>query len=590
MLKKIIAIVLILSMAKALLLVEAEGNEQQVDKIIQNVLDKAKVPGISVAITDKDKILYEKGHGIETIGNEKMMSPNSLNAIGSITKSLTTLAVLQQVEKGKLSLDDLVIKYIPEFKTLDEEKSKNITIRMLLTNSSGLPHNVNFNMFTQNNHNINYIDAIKENRKIKLFFEPGTAYQYSNEGFVIAGRILEIVTGMKYTDYLRKELFQPMEMNQTTSDIEEMNSRDVLYGHNAGVENFQPAEKIHFGLMIPAGSETRSTVHELSNYLQMLMNDGVYKNSRLLDSKLFAETIKKSVVPFSMYENELKYGFGWMHDEKYGIQMHGGQTATMSSMLMWDKEKKIGVAVQYNVAEVNTGIGCSTMETALNILKVYTKSTYEDLKVIETKIDKSTKKDNDDTLNGKYILDSGLATLEITEGNKAKVVNVAGIHTWNISVLSDQKIVLENLAGDKQTEVIRGNKNEVTAIMHPLLGKFNRVNEKLIEGYKEFNWKGKKIVLPNDSKELENGFGTKFGEVTFDKEFSSKNVVEQTQVRELYMNGKLVKEKIFVVELDGKQLCFVNVDVEGTKITGKTEFSNLTYFRCKVLKPMLNGF
>ncbi len=154
------------------------------------------------------------------IGSMEPMSRDMPSPIGSLTKSFTALAILQQVERGTLSLDDKVVHYIPWYTTFDKEKSDTITIEMLLNNSSGLPHNVDFTTFFKNNPSMNFEKAIKAHQNVRLYFDPGTSYSYSNEGFMIAGYILELVTGMSYVDYVRENIFEPLEMSQTTTAIE----------------------------------------------------------------------------------------------------------------------------------------------------------------------------------------------------------------------------------------------------------------------------------------------------------------------------------------------------------------------------------
>lgn len=584
---------------------KAQTNEERIDKIIENVINNAKVPGVAVSVTNKDEVLFEKGYGVESLLTGKPMTENSLSAIGSVTKSFTTLAVLQQVEKGKINLDDPVIKYIPEFRTLDEERSGKITIRMLLTNTSGLHHNVSFDIFTRDSEIVNYIEAIKKNQTVELLFDPGTSYGYSNEGFVIAGHVLEIVTGMPYSRYMDEYVFGPLGMNKTTTDIERIKSEGALYGHQGGIDSFIPSKPRHLGLMIPAGSETRSTVHELTNYLRMLMNEGDYNGKSLLGKELFRETLAEPVVPFTMYGKEINYGYGWMHTDEYGLQFHGGQTLTMSSMLMWDKEKKIGVSVLYNVSQVKSGLDSSIMKIAADVLSVYTKKNYPGMGVEEEPLIRENQKPLDDEFFGQFISEDGYTRMLIENRGKpvARFIGTGGVSEYKLGQLSDTRIFAENINLEAVMEAKRGRNKEVISIFHPFMGRFVANKPLELKGYNDFSWNGFSFIYPSGMSIEESNNYCKIGmddyaldivELDANDNFfntpGQKELIEETQVREVFMSGKKVSEKIQLYKEGGVIFANVSVRVEGevvVGITGTIPFEELTTVRRRIIKPLI---
>jgi CubicO group peptidase (beta-lactamase class C family) len=575
-----------------------------VDAIVQKVMEKAMVPGISVSVTDEDNILFERGYGVESIDSDKPMTENSLSGIGSVTKSFTALAILQQVEKGKIKLDDPVIKYIPEFKTQDEEKSRKITIRMLLNNTSGLRRNVNSDLFSRDDASTDYLKEIKLNQRTELLFDPGTGYGYSNEGFVILGYILETVTGTPYTQYVEQNIFKPLAMVDTTTDIEVLKREDVLYGHMGGIDNFLPAEKRYVGSMIPAGSETRSSVHELARYLQMLLKEGRYEGQQLISTELFRQTLDTAVIPFSMNGMDMKYGYGWMHDEKNGLQLHEGSTMSMSSMVIWDKQKKIGVSILYNVVSVNPSTDSSIAKTAMEILGIYTGKSYPSIK--EERLKKGQQKDFDSRLCGKYISEDGYTHLSIEKESKliARFAGTGGISECLISQLSDTQLLAENVTSETILEVARGNDNSVISISHEQLGRF--IPEKSIDltGYKTIQWNKVSFLCPvgfvtdmnKDICKINTGSGEiDIGRLAPGAQFYSEvdGAVKETNVRETYISGKKIMEKIYITNLNGKLIAHIFVKMEGGSpviISGIVPFEELTDVRMSIIKPIIESF
>ena len=112
---------------------------KEVDTYLHNYMDSVPMPGIAVVIVQGDQVIFQKGYGVEKEGGRKKMSPQTVTGIGELTMSMTAMAVLQLVEKGQLNLDDKVTKYLPWFQTANKSFSDQITIRMLLNHTSGIP-------------------------------------------------------------------------------------------------------------------------------------------------------------------------------------------------------------------------------------------------------------------------------------------------------------------------------------------------------------------------------------------------------------------------------------------------------------------
>ena len=350
-LKNISFFIIILLFASSL----TAQNLEKVDQYLQQVFEEGVTPGFAVAIVRNNKIIFKKGYGKEVLGNKKPMRTTSSSAIGSFTKSLTAIAILQLKEAGKLNLDDPIIKHLPWFKTANKSRSDKITIRMCLNNTSGL---YGGSSKIDKNNDLAIEQLIRSLENIYLHREPGSSYEYSNVGWSVLGLIISKVSGLSYSDYLQKNIFDPLNMSKTSTDPEQFEDIEVLYGHYYGIGRGIPASRetnsIEFA---PAGSLTRSTVEDLGKLLAALLNDGAYEGQQILSEESI-QTMWKPNVAFpglSIKEggdgNDWHYGLGWMISKIEGTAYvhHGGSTGTMSSLNMIDPQKKIAITFLSNL-------------------------------------------------------------------------------------------------------------------------------------------------------------------------------------------------------------------------------------------------
>ena len=338
-----------------------------VDTYLQNVHNKHIIPGFSVVVVKNNKVIFSKGYGVEKSGAAKLFTTSSKIAMGSITKSFTSLAILKLADEGKLDLDAPVIKYLPWFKTANKEQSDKITIRMLLSNTSGLyaPNTTTYDLSDSAIQNF-----VKNLSSVYLYRTPGNAYEYSNTGFIVAGCVISSVSGMSYASFLEKEIFMPLRMYQTTTKAEEL--KMTVPGHYPSIRSVNVAKmepEFEMGGYAPAGSLLHSCADDMGKYLLALM----------AENKVVTSQIKKSLwtsyVKFPGLSKEMGgdgkpfgYGLGWMISNIEGrcIIHHGGSTGKSSSFIMIDTANKIAAAILMNFDM--TFIDKYTYPTEFNIL------------------------------------------------------------------------------------------------------------------------------------------------------------------------------------------------------------------------------
>ena len=187
--------------------------DARLDKYLELELKDNKFPGIQYVVFNKDKILYEYAGGYAKVKAKEKMKKDSVLNVFSTTKVITAIALLQLAEKGEISLSDKVVKYFPEV------PYKNITIMQVLSHSSGINNALlgNFYIHWKEEHegydrDAELLSVLKENTDLN--FTPGEEIGYSNMGYAILGKVIENVSGIKYEDYVIRNIFNPLKLNK----------------------------------------------------------------------------------------------------------------------------------------------------------------------------------------------------------------------------------------------------------------------------------------------------------------------------------------------------------------------------------------
>jgi len=245
----------------------------RVDRIAAQVLEQTGVPSASVAVVQHGKLAYTHAYGLARLDPRTPATPEMRYSIGSISKQFTAAAILLLQEQGKLSLDDTVGKYIPGLTEGDK-----VTIRQILSHTSGYqdywPEDYLMTPMRKPESAQQIIDTWA---KKPLDFEPGTQWQYSNTNFVIAGRIVETITGAPLMDLLTTRMFRPLGMQSVwNSDETKLTTADATpYIRNA-LGPLRVAPKEGRGWMFAAG-ELAMTAHDLALWDESLIAQSILK-------------------------------------------------------------------------------------------------------------------------------------------------------------------------------------------------------------------------------------------------------------------------------------------------------------------------
>jgi CubicO group peptidase (beta-lactamase class C family) len=190
---------------------------EDLDAYIEKAMTEWQVPGLAIAIVKDDKVIYNKGFGVRDINKKSKVDTNTLFAIASNTKAFTTHALGLLVQEGKISWDDLVLNYLPDFQLYDPVVTRKITIRDLLCHRSGLGKWAGDLVWWGSTYTRK--DMMERIRYIKPVDDFRNTYHYNNLMFLVAGQIIPAVTGSSWDDFLRERLFTPLQMRNTNTSI-----------------------------------------------------------------------------------------------------------------------------------------------------------------------------------------------------------------------------------------------------------------------------------------------------------------------------------------------------------------------------------
>jgi CubicO group peptidase (beta-lactamase class C family) len=281
----------------------------RIDRIVAQALEQSGVPSASVAVVRHGKLVYTRAYGNARLGTKTASTvaatPEMRYSIGSISKQFTAAAILLLAEEGKLSLNDAVGKYIPGLRRGDE-----VTIRQILSHTSGYqdywPEDYLMTPMLKDESARQILDTWA---KKPLDFEPGTQWQYSNTNYVIAGRIVEKITGEPLMELLTRRIFRPLGMNSVwNSDESALPASDPAGYYRNALGPLRASPKEGRGWMFAAG-ELAMTAHDLA----------------LWDESLIAQTVLKPESYKQMFtEVKLKDGAGTHYGLGVEVMDHDG--------------------------------------------------------------------------------------------------------------------------------------------------------------------------------------------------------------------------------------------------------------------------
>lgn len=309
----------------------------RIDTFVFDRMAAQKLPGLSLVIVKDGQVRYSQGYGLANLETQTKMADRTRVAIGSTTKGMTALAVMQLVEQHKLDLDARVTTYLPWFK-LNDPRGGAITLRHLLAHTSGLPTGIKFD----GNRDPNALDQhVRALANTALHRMPGSGYEYANDGYAVAGLIVQVVSKMPYADYMHKFVFAPFGMMDATFDIARAEREGMAQGYVKQRGGFVPRPMSVSQGIAPAGTLLTSA-RDVGRYLVALVNGG----QGVISSNSLNEMWKSQVT----VSKGMKYGFGWSLTNINGLEiiLHTGSVLVSGSAFVIVPSRRLAVAVLAN--------------------------------------------------------------------------------------------------------------------------------------------------------------------------------------------------------------------------------------------------
>ncbi len=321
------------------------------DRFMAEQLARWKVPGASVAVVKDGKVILLKGYGLRDVDKRLPMTADTVQPIGSSTKSFTVAALATLVRDGKLSWDEPVREKLPDFRLHSDHATQTVTVRDLVTHRSGLPRHDWVWYGT---------DASREQlmarlRHLEPSAEPRARFQYNNLGFLAAGYLGGKLAGSSWETLVQQKLLDPLGMRDTSFTREALQrARESGKGYLLDDDDrVLPDPYMQIDVMGPAGT-LNSSARDMANYLLMLTQEGQFDGKTLIEAAdLRAMSSGHVVIPDHRLWPELsnpQYGMGWQVDAYRGhtVIEHGGNINGAATALAFVPSQRIGVYTTVN--------------------------------------------------------------------------------------------------------------------------------------------------------------------------------------------------------------------------------------------------
>jgi len=322
---------------------------QNIDKVIEQYVDENidTTAGMSVSVFDASNTIYTNHFGYLDVENKIPVTEETVMDWGSVSKLLVWISAMQLAEQGLIDLNTDINTYLPEGFLQNLSYDTPITMLNLMNHNAGFEESI-IGMATGKEQRIISLEEYLLKVQPKQVFEPGTVCAYSNWGTTLAAYIVEQVSGIPYYDYVRKNIFEPLGMNDSSicadlsdnMDVKERRKELKIYTTN--VSEITP--NMSYIVMYPAGMCV-STIGDMQRFAQALLSeDTVLFNNKETYHELFSPSLY-----FEGTEVAKNY-HGFWAIEAYGTHLigHGGNTAGCSSYLLLDMENHIGMVIQTN--------------------------------------------------------------------------------------------------------------------------------------------------------------------------------------------------------------------------------------------------
>ncbi len=328
---------------------------EKIDSIGNELIKTGKALGFSIAVLHKRDTLYANGFGFRDINKDKPFTSETIFQIASVTKFITSIAVLKLVDKGKLSLDTKVSTILPSYPI--KADGDRITVRHLLNHTSGIKEYgfIADSILADKAGNIDSKVLFETFNHLPAEFKPGSNFSYTNSGFLLLSLIIEEVSGKSYRDFIKEEVCEPLGLNVLDTWKNNVNKDNISLEFVLKDQTFTVSKYNAITWLLGDGGLSTNSI-ELSQLTYLVFSEGFLPKS-LIDEMLQSPTLKNGA--------KSDYGLGVRKGELFNepVWGHTGGGSTSTNVMTWYPESEISIAVQVNTD--NTPLNAIEIESQI---------------------------------------------------------------------------------------------------------------------------------------------------------------------------------------------------------------------------------
>lgn len=450
-----------------------EANINKFDQVINDIMSAGNAAGLAAAVVDKNgSLIFEKYYGLRDAEHSLPIDRDTIFGVASITKSFTSLAIMQLHEEGKLSIDDPISKYLPEYTNVNQPEP--VRIHHLMSHSGGfypqkrlLMENMAKEMgFSQEKDGDFAFNAELEaygtsvvakriNDQVYHIDLPGRAMSYFNDGFALLSHIIMQVSGERsFADYIKNHICLPLSMERSSSEFvapaQDLNA-SVIYVTEHGPRTI--SNNLDNAFVLNGGGAMKSTIADMAKYVSMYLNYGKGTNGVRVAGE---SSIREMTKPCQTNGYATTYGFGLLQAQAdgYSIVYHNGSLPGVSSAMVWSYELGLGAIILCNTEDVAASPAALSLmrlaagqDPSIN-LPQYREYTWDGEYLSQ--------------ICGRYESDEGAGFTVIKKDGKPFVD--LGKKEAPLIVISDRYAVVRGAFSDTNYEVLRDEKRGVYAM------------------------------------------------------------------------------------------------------------------------------
>ena len=315
-------------------------------------MSRENIPGMAFTMVYDGLPVTSAGFGVTDLGDPSPVDMETIFRLASLSKGFAPVLVGMLVDEGLINWDDPLVKYLPDFKLYTEEATRQLTVRHILSHTTGLPRHAYSNLL---NMRVPFHDIVRQLRGVPLAHQPGTWYNYQNVAYSLISDVVEKVTGIPYDRLLEDRLFKPLGMHSASVGFENMRkTANAAQPHGRSGSSYYRLVLRDSWYDVSPAAGVNASANDLSLWLQLLMG----KHPGLISAESLAEITRQQVAVSPMEGvmrpwrpmDQSAYGLGWRIVEKFGrkILFHGGFVNGYRAEIGFCPEEKIGLAILSN--------------------------------------------------------------------------------------------------------------------------------------------------------------------------------------------------------------------------------------------------